>query len=175
VGRSIVKSLRNNVFYNFAHGERHFKRPQAVIRMSWNDEPTEEKPVRLGYADYNLFYSPGARAQRNYLLSVAGKTERKDAGFGLNDIPRAGKLDEQADPQCKGPIPRSFPFSDDEIKVRKVGLSTILARYREAYAPAKGSPLIGTGEPADGVGTNIGAIGAARPSDQDRFGRFGAK
>jgi hypothetical protein len=35
--------------------------------------------------------------------------------------------------------------------------------------------LIGAGDPADGEGTNIGAIGAARPSDQDRFGQLGAK
>jgi hypothetical protein len=171
--KAYVKSIRNNVFYNFAHGEKYFKRAQAMIRMSWNDEPVEEKPARLGYADYNLFYSPGARSRRNYLLSVPGKTERRDAGFGLNDIPRGGKVDEQAAPQFKGPIPRAFPFSDDEIKARKVGVSKILALYREAYSPVEGSPLIGAGDPADGVGTNIGAVGAAKPSDQDRFGRFG--
>src|SRR2546429_6545686 len=68
--KAFVKSVRNNVFYNFAHTEKYYKRPQAMIRMSWNDEPTEEKPARLGYADYNLFYSPGAKARRNYLLSV---------------------------------------------------------------------------------------------------------
>lgn len=173
--QAFVKSVRNNVFCNFAHGDRYFKRPQAMIRMSWNDEPAEEKPARLGYADYNLFYNPSAKARRNYLLAVSGKAERKDAGFGLNDIPRGGKVDEQADPQFQGPIPKAFPFSDDEIKARKVGISKILARYREVYSPAEGSPLIGTGDPADGAGTNIGAVGAARPSDQDRFGRFGAK
>ena len=173
--KAFVKSVRNNVFYNFVHGEMYFKRPQAMIRTIWNDESTEEKPARLGYADYNLFFSPNAKAKRNYLLSVNGKMERKDAGFGLNDIPRAGKIDEQVDPQFTGPVPRAFPCSDDEIKARKVGVSTILARYRELYAPAEGSPLIGAGDPADGAGTNIGAIGAAKPSDHDRFGRFGAR
>jgi hypothetical protein len=173
--QGFVKSVRNNVFYNFAHSEKYYKRPQAMIRTIWNDEPAEEKPARLGYADYNLFYSPGAKARRNYLLSVPGKTERKDAGFGLNDIPRGGKVDEQADPRFQGPIPKGFPFSDEEVKSRKVGVSKMLAFYREAYSPAVGSPLIGAGDPADGEGTNIGAIGAARPSDQDRFGRFGAK
>jgi hypothetical protein len=171
--KAFVKSVRNNVFYNFAHGDRYYKRPQAMIRTNWNDEPAEEKPARLGYADYNLFYSPGARARRNYLLSVSGKTERTDAGFGLHDIPRGGKVDEQADPRFKGPIPRAFPFSDEEVKARKVGVSKMLAFYREAYSPAAGSPLIGAGDPADGEGTNIGAAGAARSSDQDRFGRFG--
>src|SRR5262249_14412587 len=132
-------------------------------------------PARLGYADYNLFCSPSAKFRRNYLLSVPGKTERKDAGFGLNDLPRGGKIDEQADPHFQGPIPKGFPFSDAEVKTRTVGGSRMLAFYREAYAPAAGSPLLGAGDPADGEGTYIGAIGAARLSDQDRFGRFGAK
>src|SRR5204863_9307053 len=77
--KAFVKSVRNNVFYNFAHSEMYFKRPQAMIRMSWNDETAEDKPARLGYADYNLFYSPSSKGRRNYLLSVFGKTERKDA------------------------------------------------------------------------------------------------
>ena len=173
--KAFVKTLRNNVFYNFAHSEKYFKRPQAMIRMSWNDEPAEEKPARLGYADYNLFYSPGAKARRNYLLSVPGKRERLDDGFGRSDVPAGGKIDDQADPKFVGPVPKAFPFSDEDIKARKVGVAKILATYREAYTPAPGSPLIGSGDPADGAGTNIGAIGSARPSDIDRFGRFGVK
>ena len=166
---------RNNVFYNFAHTDKYFKGPQAMIRMSWNDEPAEEKPARLGYADFNLFYSPSAKARRNYLLSAPGKRERMDDGFGRNDIPRGGKIDDQADPKFAGPIPKSFPFSAEDIKARKVGVARMLAYYREKYNPAPGSPLIGGGDPADGVGVNIGAIGAAQPSELDRFGRFGAK
>jgi hypothetical protein len=171
---AFVKSLRNNVFFNFAHKERYYKRPQAMIRMSWNDEPKEEKPARLGYADYNLFYNPGVKSPRNYLLSVSGKEERKDAGFGRNDVPRGGRIDEQAGPRFKGPIPKSFPFADAEIKARKVGVSKMLAFYRDAYTPAAGSPLIGAGDPADGEGTNIGAVGSSKRSGEDRFGRFGA-
>jgi len=34
---------------------------------------------------------------------------------------------------------------------------------------------IGAGNPANGDGTNSGAVGAARPSDQDQLGRFGMK
>lgn len=174
--KGFVKSVRNNVFFNFAHSEKYFKRPQAMIRMIWNDEPAEEKPARLGYADYNLFYNPDSKGKRNYLLSVEGKTERKDAGFGLNDIPRGGKIDEQADPKFKGPLPKSFPFTDEDVKARKVGVSKILAHYRDAYSPGEGSPLIGAGDPADGAGTNIGVIGSTtKPSEQDRFGRFGTK
>lgn len=172
--KAFVKSVRNNVFYNFAHSDKYFKRPQAMIRTIWNDEPPEEKPARLGYADYNLFYSTGSKFKRNYLLSVPGKKERLDDGFGHNDIPRGGKIDDQADPKFAGPIPKAFPFSNEEIKARKLGVSKMLAYYREAYAPAKDSPLIGAGDPADGAGTNIGAIGG-KSSERDRFGRFGAK
>lgn len=170
-----VKSVRNNVFFNFAHKEKYFKRPQAAIRMSWNEAPDEEKPARLAYADYNLFYNPAAKTPRNYLLSVAGKAERKDGGFGLNDIPRGGKIDEQADPKFRGPIPKKFPFADEDIKVRKVGVSKILAFYRDAYAPAADSPLIGAGDPADGPGSYIGAVGSGAKSPNDFFGRPGAK
>src|ERR1043166_3592757 len=98
-----------------------------------------------------------------------------DDGFGRNDIPPQGKIDEQADPKFVGPLPKTFPFSDEDIKARKVGVAKMLSRYREAYTPAPGSPLIGGGDPADGAGTSIGAIGAARPSNHDRFGRFGGK
>ena len=171
---AFVKSVRNNVFFNFAHKDRYHKRPQAMIRTIWNDEPTAEKPVRLGYADYNLFFNPGVRSPRNYLLSVSGKTERKDAGFGQNDVPRGGRIDDQADPRFQGPIPKAFPFGDDDIRARKVGVSKMLAFYREAYTPTADSPLIGAGDPADGEATNIGAVGSSKRSGEDRFGRFGA-
>ncbi len=172
--QAFVKSVRNNVFFNFAHKDRYYKRPQAMIRTIWNDEPAEEKPARLGHADYNLFYNPAVRSPRNYLLSVAGKTERKDAGFARNDIPRGGRIDDQADPRFQGPIPRAFPYTDEDIRARKVGVAKMLAFYRDAYTPAAGSPLIGAGDPADGEGTNIGAVGSKR-SAAFRFGRFGEK
>jgi hypothetical protein len=163
--KAFVKSLRNNVFFNFAHGEgeRKYKGGHAMIRTGWGEDASKDKPARLGYADYNLFYSPTAKANRNYQLSVADKVERKDAGFGLNDVPRGGNVDAQVDPKFKGPIPKAFPFTDDEIKARKVTISKVLALYRDAYSPAEGSPLIGAGDPADGPGTNIGAIGPAKP------------
>jgi hypothetical protein len=48
---------------------------------------------------------------------------------------------------------------DDDIKSGKVTVSKILAYYRDVYSPAADSPLVGAGDPADGKGTNIGAIG----------------
>jgi hypothetical protein len=171
---AFVKSLRNNVFCNFAHSDRYYKRPQGMIRAAWNDEGADEKSPRLGYADYNLFHNPKTKTPRNYLLSVEGKAERKDAGFGRNDVPRNGRRDEQAAPKFAGPTPDAFPFSDDDIKSGKVTVSQILAFYRKAYSPAADSPLIGAGDPADGDGTNIGAIDSAKPSASGHFGRFGS-
>jgi hypothetical protein len=167
---AFVKSVRNNVFYNFAHKDRYYKGPHGMIRPSWNDDAAgDTKPARMGYADYNLFYSPKAQAQRNYLLSVAGKSERKDAGFGLHDVPHGGKADEQVDPKFNGPLPNAFPFADDDIKAGKVAVSKILAFYWDAYRPAEGSPLIGAGDPADGKNVNIGAVGGEElPSSQDQ-------
>ena len=166
-----VTSVRNNVFCNFAHKDRYYKAPQAVIRAAWNDDEAEKKPARLGYADYNLFHNPKAATPRNYLLSVAEKTERTDAGFGKNDVPRGGKIDQQVDPQFKGPLPEKFPFSDEDILAGKVTVSKILSYYREAYSPAPGSPLIDAGDPADGEGTYIGAIDSERK--KEGFGLFG--
>jgi hypothetical protein len=77
------------------------------------------------------------------------------------------------DPKFKGPLPKAFPFSDDDIKSGKVAVSKILAFYRSAYTPAEGSPLNGAGDPADGKGTNIGAIGSETKTAADQFGRFG--
>lgn len=170
--KGFVKSVRSNVFFNFAHKEKYFKLPQAMIRPIWNEEPTEEKPARLGYADYNLFYNPGVKSPRNYLLAVAGKVERQDAGFGKHDIPVGGARDAQADPKFKGPL-KQFPFNNEDIRARKVTVSQILAAYRQAYTPAEGSPLLGAGDPADGAGNFIGAIGAGKNPPHDGFGRFG--
>jgi hypothetical protein len=172
---ALVKSARNNVFRNFAHKDRYYKGPQGMIRSAWNDDVGDKKPARLGYADYNLFHSPKTKTPRNYLLTVADKVERKDAGFGRHDVPPDGEVNAQVDPKFKGPIPKAFPFSDDDIKAGKVTVSKILAHYRDAYSPAEGSPLIGVGDPADGKGTNIGAIDSAKGSTADGFGLFGRR
>jgi hypothetical protein len=164
---AFVKSLRNNVFFNFAHGERYIKGAQAMVRPSWQETLPAALPDRLGYADYNLFQG----GRKNYALSVAGKAERKDAGFGLNDVPRGGAVDAQADPKFQGPLPDRFPFADEDIKAGRVTVPAMLARFRELYAPAAGSPLVDAGDPLDGPGADIGAVGAGAPHPEDRFGR----
>src|SRR5262249_51389668 len=95
-------------------------------------------------------------------------------GFARNDLPKGGKINDQVDPKFKGPIPENFPFADEEIKTGRMTVAKILEFYRNAYSPAEGSPLIGSGDPADGDGSFIGAIGAGKSPTNDRFGRMGS-
>lgn len=168
-----VKSLRNNVFCNF-NLSPYFKLPPAAIRASWN-ETELAMPERLGYADYNAFHNPAAKAPRHYGLTVMGKTLRKDDGFAAHDLPAAGPADAQVDPRFAGPLFKEFPFRDDDIVADKVTVSQMLAYFRKAYMPRDDSPLIDAGDPADGRGTDIGAVGGGRPDENDRFGNFGEK
>ncbi len=169
--KGFVKSLRNNVFCNMRL-PKYFKLPPAVIRPSWQDtEPNLAD--RLGHADYNLFHNPAAMSPRNYTLNVAGKGLRQDAGFALHDVPTGGVVDAQADPRFARELPKEFPFHDQDIIAGKVTVSQMLARFRELYTPAADSPLVDAGDPADGPGIDIGAVGGGRPHQDDRFGRFG--
>lgn len=159
---SFMPSLRNNVFFNFT--------TSRIVGPAYNEKTTSPGPARLGYADYNLFFNPLSPNCVNYAVSVQGKAERRDDGFARNDVPRQGRVNAQIDPRFKGPIPDGFPFADEEIKAAKVSVSRILAFYRDAYSPAESSPLINAGDPADGKGTWIGAIGPGGPNDD--FGRL---
>jgi hypothetical protein len=163
-----IASLRNNAFVN--HPTR-FAAGSATIRPGFSEKLTTPGPARLGYADYNLFFNPDAAAKDNYGLSVAGKLERRDPGFALHDVPAKGSVDDQADPRFTGPVPRRFPFADADIASRKVTVGQILAHFRAAYTPGPDSPLRDAGDPADGAGAYIGAVGSGDPSPADYFGR----
>jgi hypothetical protein len=165
-----LASLRNNAFYNHPTS---FSNGTATVRPGFGEKKTSPGPARLGYADYNLFFNPEAREKHNYALSVADKTERIDDGFAKHDVPLGGEKNAQAEPKFTGPIPREFPFTDDDIRTRRVTVARILAHYRAAYSPAESSPLIGAGDPADGPGSYIGAIGEGKSSPADHFGRPG--
>ena len=169
VGSSaFLASLRNNAFVR--HPTR-FSSGTATVRPGFTEKRSLPGPARLGYADYNLFDNPDASEKINYALRVEGKTERADAGFALHDVPAKGAKNEQVAPRFKGPLPAQFPFDEDDIRTRKVTVSQILVRYRDAYSPGPGSPLIGAGDPADGPGSFIGAVGGDDGTPDDRFGR----
>ena len=64
---------------------------------------------------------------------------------------------------------------DDDIRAGRVTVGKVLAFYREAYSPADGSPLVGAGDPADGPGSFIGAVGPGKDAPNDEFGRPAAR
>jgi hypothetical protein len=168
---AVLASLRSNVFtgVRIANPGNDWI---GLVRAALPDVAlTDPAPVRLGYADYNLFFSPGSPVKTNYGVVVAGKKVRT-AGFGLNDAPASGAPDAQLDPKLAGPIPRSFPFSDADVVMGNVTVCQILGFYRQAYAPGAGSPLIDKGDPQEGAGNDIGAIGAGVANALDQFGRY---
>jgi hypothetical protein len=149
-----VKTIRNNAFVRFNHQDKYIRHAQAMFSAQWEEAPATPPPNRVGYLDYNLYFSPAAKTHRLYALGVEGKKE-KDAGFGMHDLV-------EVDPKFKGPLPSVFPFDDVEIKAGRVTVAQMLAKFREIYTPAEGSPLTGAGDPADGAGTDIGAVKAGK-------------
>lgn len=169
---AFLASLRNNAFYDHP---TNFYGGSATVRPGFFEKKTAPGPARLGYADYNLFFNPDAKEKQNYAISVKDKTERADAGFGKHDIPVGGEKNAQVNPKFVGPIPKRFPFKDEDIRSGKVTVAQILAHYRAAFTPAEGSPLIGSGDPADGNGSYVGAVGAGKNPPNDDFGRLSEK
>lgn len=161
----VLASLRSNAFVN--------------IRLpAWTGTAlvgTEDKVVpdplmpMLGYADYNFFHSPDGSVLANYNVGVMDKSPG-DPGFGAHDLPAGGTPNPAVEPKFAGPIPHSFPFDDEMVAMGAVSVCQILAFYRQAYMPADGSPLIDAGDPMEGAGNDIGAIGAGDANDVDKFG-----
>jgi hypothetical protein len=129
-------------------------------------------PALLGYTDYNLFDSTDATVKANYVAEIPGKAMRTDPGFGLHDVPAGGAANAQVDPKLANQVPRTFPFSDDDIVARTTTTCQILAYYRKAYMPAADSPLVDAGDPMEGSGNDIGAVGAGVANALDLFGKL---
>ncbi|HEY2901732.1 MAG TPA: hypothetical protein VGL59_14210 [Polyangia bacterium] len=169
-----LPSLRNNVMARF---RMNIAPATGVVhggRDSMNYFEVAQTPLvaRLAYADYNVFNNPDAYIVDNYSVGVAGHSERVDPGFAANDVMAGGPVDQQVDPKFTGPIPYDFPYSDDDIKMGNATVCQMLAFYRQIYTPTPGSPLIDSGDPADGPGADIGAIGAGMARDDDLFGKL---
>jgi hypothetical protein len=162
---SFLDSVRSNLIFNF-----RFEANEAIIGPHDGESLSPVQP-RLGYADYNLFFTPMSPI-RNYGLSVQDLVQRVDPGFALHDAHVGGVVDEQVDPRLTGTSEGCFPWSDDDIKARKVTVSQMLAYWRTAYTPRSDSPLRSGGDPADGAGNAIGAVGDGALAG-DAFGRFG--
>lgn len=160
----LVKSVRNNVFCNFKLTPKRIREPNAIIIGDGGG---------LEYSDYNFFYNPKSATPTIYTAGVKDKEIGSD-GFAKHDNPPAGKAEAQVDPKFKGPLPREFPFKDEDILAGKVTMSKMLSSFRDAYTPAEGSPLIDAGDPADGPGTDMGLVDVGKPAKADGFGKFGA-
>ncbi|HTS24238.1 MAG TPA: Ig-like domain-containing protein, partial [Bryobacteraceae bacterium] len=159
---SFVSSFRNNVIYNYAGLDG-----RPMLSGEYNESTNPPLP-RLRYADYNDFFNPDAPNQTNYGLSVIGVSPGA-AGYGQHD---AGGFNGHVNPNFTAPTSLPFPFKPEDIWSRTKKVSDVLATYRAMYTPAAGSPLIHGGDPQDGAGGNIGAIGNGESADQ--FGLFGS-
>ncbi len=160
---SFLSSLRSNAFVGarvasggdanaFVHG------PSTSLTLPL--------ATGLGYSDYNLFYNPDSPVLINYGTGVQGKTARTDPGFGYHDAMPGGAPNQQVDPKFAVAMPpRTFPYKESDIIARATTVCQVLAYYRQIYSPGAGSPLVGGGDPADGAGNNIGAIGAGEAAD----------
>jgi hypothetical protein len=168
----VIKSVRNNVFSRMSYESGFAVVASFSYANQVPDKPQMDSgPARMLYADYNAFSNFHAQFPHNYGLSVAGKSERVDDGFAAHDLGNKDLKNQQADPMLTGPLPIVFPFSDDDLSTRAVTVCQVLAYYRKLYAPVQGkSGLIDVGDPADGPGADIGAIGAGTPHPDDLFG-----
>jgi len=170
---AFLPSLRNNAIFGFPSDDG----AENTVLVGPGRNTTgalgmkgDPGPARLGYADFNLFYNLAAATTDNYGISVANLTERHSAGFALGDPVAEDAKDQQVDPLLATPPPVVFPLADEVIVTRLVTVCQILGFYRALYAPGAGSLLIDKGDPSDGVGTDIGAVGAGTPAAADLFG-----
>ena len=149
-----LASLRNNAFTQFSE-VRTWSRPALVA--GGRSEASASAP-RIAKADYNAWFNPLAAGTARYLPGLAAGSP--------------GRHDVDGDPRFAEAVPQS-PYRIDEGAVwrRTFGVSKVLAHYRALYTPRAGSPLIDAGDPADGAGNDIGAIGAGAAHPADQFGR----
>jgi hypothetical protein len=149
-----LSALRNNVFT----GVTAISPPARNAIVARGGSEKDNDP-RVAYADYNCFFNPQGPAAATY---DPGIIDKKDAG--THDV--------HADP--KFAAGRLIPYAVNQADVwkRKYKVSQVLALYRQRYAPAAGSPLLGAGDPADGQNSYIGAIGPGKDAPNDLFGRL---
>lgn len=149
-----VTSLRNNVFDGFV--PYNAGAAKTIVQSAAG---------ALAYADYNAFWSPGATNNTRYSpTAVPGKSVGQP-GFGAND--------KQGDTLFAQGRIFPYPVREGDHWTRVSGIAQTLSMYRARYAPGAGSPLIDAGDPADGPGVDIGAVGAGTADPLDLFGTYG--
>ncbi|MGE0863336.1 MAG: hypothetical protein AB7P34_05470 [Vicinamibacterales bacterium] len=148
---SVFQSIRNNLFTSFSNvngfGGAFVSAPEGQVAAP-----------RVTSADYNAWYNPLAANSVRYLPGIVGNAP--------------GEHDVIANPFLSGTPDVPYRISEGCIWLRSCSVGQVLSYYREMYRPAAGSPLIGAGDPADGPGTAIGAVGPNTSNPVDRFGRI---
>lgn len=107
-------------------------------------------------ADYNLWWNPGAPNTTPYVPGII-------SGLAANDRTQ--------DPKFTAPSPLPYAIPEGCLWDGQTQTDAEMAKIRAVYTPAPGSPLIDTGDPADGPGNDRGAVGAGVPNALDNFGR----
>jgi hypothetical protein len=151
---SRLGSIRNNLFVNFSEVQSGFGR--AFVSTS---DGTTSSP-RVTTADYNAWHNPLAPNSLHYLAGL------------IQNAP--GSHDVLGNPRLSGSSEIPYQVSQSCLWLGTCATRDVLAHYREVYRPAANSPLIGAGDPADGVGTAIGAVGPDDSNPVDLFGRVGS-
>lgn len=153
IGSSVqVASLRNNVFSQFS--TMHWGN-RAIIAGAKTESSVSGG--RVANADYNAWYDPAASNTDHYMPGIVVGT--------------AGAHDVSADPMFSDAVPQApCQIDDGSMWTRTYGVSQLLRYYRTLYTPHPGSPLIDAGDPSDGPGNDIGAIGAGVANAGDKLG-----
>jgi hypothetical protein len=146
---SVFDSIRNNLFMNFIDVTPSWGR--AIV--SAPDDPVSSP--RVTRADYNAWFNPLAPDTIRYLPGIVGTTA------GIHDV--------IANPRLASAPEVPYRVSEGCLWTGHCAVGSVLAHYRSVYAPSAGSPVVNAGDPSDGGGVAIGAIGdGGHPAD--RFG-----
>jgi hypothetical protein len=146
---TLFDSIRNNLFTAFIDTSALWGR----AFVSAPDDPVSSP--RVTSADFNAWFNPLAPNSVRYLPGIVASTP------GIHDV--------QANPHLAGQPEVPYLVSEGCLWTGHCTIGSVLAHYRSLYAPASGSPLINAGDPSDGTGVAIGAIGDGT-HPLDRFG-----
>ena len=120
----------------------------------WDSKGKTGLTDSVGYADYNLWAGPekAGRLRRKGRFHNVTMTVKSpgDPGFGGSDVPPYAERDRTLSPEAVVLNPNvTFPFSDEDMLSGRHTVAEVLAHYRKAYSPKRGSPGIDAGDPAD--------------------------
>ncbi len=110
----------------------------------------------LTSADYNAFYNPSAPNTTRYSSGLVQNTP------GVHDV--------LSNPNFSGVADSVYRIDEGLVWLRSFKPVDVLSYYRSLYTPAGGSPVIDVGDPAEGTGNDIGAVGSGAANTLDKFG-----